>query len=283
MRHIISLTTIPPRFGLIGATLASLLAQKARPESIRLYVPRHYRRFGSYDGALPEVPEGVTIVRVDEDLGPATKVLPAARDLRGQAVDILYCDDDHHYLPDWSSRLLAGRKAHPDCAVAACGRSIASLGLPDFAPKPQPQAVRAPYITQQLGYQLRRLWSEWPRKGKPAPTLAPTFRAITRSGYVDFAEGFCGVALRGDFLDDAAFDIPPVLWSVDDIWLSGMLARQGVKIWGEAWSNRCRRVVPASDTQPLYTANIEGAGRAEANRACAIYMQRTYGIWGGAG
>ena len=34
-------------------------------------------------GGLPEVPEGVRIVRVEEDLGPATKVLPAAQAWRG--------------------------------------------------------------------------------------------------------------------------------------------------------------------------------------------------------
>lgn len=50
------------------------------------------------------MPAGVAILRVEDDLGPATKALYAARDLRGQAVDIVYGDDDHHYLPDWSQR-----------------------------------------------------------------------------------------------------------------------------------------------------------------------------------
>lgn len=281
MRHIISLSTIPPRFGHIGATLASLLAQKARPEAIRLYIPRRYRRFADYDGSLPAVPDGVTIVRVDDDLGPATKVLYAARDLRGQAVDILYCDDDRCYLPDWSSRLLRARAARPDDAVAAGGRSLASLNLPDYHPKPHPQAVLAPSGKDQMGFQLRWLWMSLRRLAGTPITLSAPFKTIDRSGYVDVAQGFAGVAIRPDFLDDPAFDIPPVLWSVDDIWLSGEMARLGVRIWAEAGANRSRAVLAAGSTRPLFKAVIEGANRDDANLACALHMQRTYGIWGG--
>jgi hypothetical protein len=281
MRHIISLSTIPPRFGLIGAALASLLAQKARPEAIRLYIPRRYRRFGDYDGSLPAVPDGVTIVQVDDDLGPATKVLYAARDLRGQAVDILYCDDDRCYLPDWSTRLLRTRAARPGDAVAAAGRSVASLNLPDYGPKPQPQAVPAPFGKDQMGYQLRLLWSGVRRLAGAPVTLSAPFKTIARSGYVDIAEGFAGVAIRPDFLDDMAFEIPPVLWSVDDVWLSGVMARLGVRIWAEAGANRSQAVLAAGSTRPLFREVIEGANRDDANMACARHLQRTYGIWGG--
>ena len=79
MRHVITLSTIPPRFAGIGPALRSLVAQRSRPEAVELYIPRSYRRFPDWGGGLPEVPEGVRIVRVDEDLGPATKILPAAR------------------------------------------------------------------------------------------------------------------------------------------------------------------------------------------------------------
>ena len=283
MRHIISLSTIPPRFGLIGGTLASLLQQKRRPEAIRLYIPRAYRRFPDYAGEVPQVPDGVEVVRVDDDLGPASKVLFAARDLRGQAVDILYCDDDHHYSPGWSAGLLAGRARHPEAAVAAAGRTVASLQLPDNHPKPQPQARHAPVLNERLGFQLRRLWAEYRhRKGPPMPFGIP-FRTVVRSGYTDIAEGYRGVAIRPDFLDDVAFEIPPVMWSVDDIWLSGMMARRGIDIWAEAGPVRGRVIVQASAAVPLFLAEIDGARRREANRACALYLQRTYGIWGGAG
>ncbi len=90
MRHIISLTAIPPRFADLGLTLHSLLRQKSRPEAVELWIPHSYRRFPQWGGGLPDVPEGVTLRRVDVDYGPATKVLPALRERRGQAVEILY-------------------------------------------------------------------------------------------------------------------------------------------------------------------------------------------------
>jgi len=279
MRHIISLTAVPPRFAMLGPALASLMAQRRRAEAVRLYLPMTYRRYPGYAGALPEVPEGVTIVRVEADLGPATKVLHAARDLRGQGVDIVYGDDDHHYLPDWSERLLTARAAHPDCAVAACGTFLGVLGRPDPAQRPQPQAVKSPPIRQQFGFQLRRLIMGMAHGGRANLPMNPPFRCVEQSGFVDVAEGFAGVAISPDFLDDAAFDIPAHLASVDDVWLSGHLARRGIGIWAEAGANRFRTLRAVSATDALHTARVAGAGRLEANRACIDHMRRVWGVW----
>lgn len=89
---IISLTAIPSRFAGFTPTQESLLAQGAN--MVRLHIPRSYRRFPDWDGNLLKVPAGVSIVRCNTDLGPATKVLPATQDLRGQDAQILFCDDD---------------------------------------------------------------------------------------------------------------------------------------------------------------------------------------------
>ena len=78
---IVSLSSIPPRFHKIGATLQALLGQSARIDRICLYIPEVYRRFPDWDGSLPEVPEGIEIHRTEADLGPATKVLAAAAHL----------------------------------------------------------------------------------------------------------------------------------------------------------------------------------------------------------
>ena len=103
VRHIITLSTIPPRFAGIGGTLRSLVRQSSRPEAIELYVPAAYRRFPEWGGALPEVPPGVRIIRTPQDFGPATKILPAARAYRGQEVELLYADDDQCYQPGWAA------------------------------------------------------------------------------------------------------------------------------------------------------------------------------------
>lgn len=281
MRHVITLTTIPPRFASLGPTLAALVRQRSRPEAVLLYLPRRYRRFPGYAGALPEVPEGVTVVQVDADIGPASKVLFAARDYLGQPVDLIYCDDDHIYGPGWSAGLLAARARHPEAAVAAAATTLAAMGRPAPVTGPLPRAVCAVPHTEQMRFRLHRAALALRHGGRGRIPLMAPFRMIDRAGYVDFAEGYGGVAVRPEFFDAAAFDIPPVLWSVDDVWLAGHLERRGIPIWAEPGLNRGRARHAVSRTDPLYAAIIQGTGRRDANRACIDHFRQTYGIWGG--
>jgi hypothetical protein len=92
-RLIISLTTIPPRFPYLLENLKCLLRQTALVESINLYIPRTYRRFTYSTKQIPSLPEGVALHIIDEDLGPATKILPACKQYKGQDVFILFGDD----------------------------------------------------------------------------------------------------------------------------------------------------------------------------------------------
>jgi hypothetical protein len=280
VRHIITLSTIPPRFAGIGPTLRSLVAQRSRPEAIELWIPHSYRRFPQWGGALPEVPEGVTLRRVEVDLGPATKVLPAIRERRGQAVEVLFGDDDRYFEPDWSARFLTVRKEHPDAALCATGTTVALVGGGWVAKQPLPRAVPAPPAHEQLGVLVRRLLGK-ALSGPNGPKVAPRADMIAQSGYLDIAEGFRGVMVRPEFLDDLVYEIPPVLWTVDDVWISGHLTRRGVPIWADRRLNRVSMIRAQSAAAPLYKATIEGADRAAANLACVQYMQQTYGIWGG--
>ncbi len=279
MRHVITLSTIPPRFAGIGPALRSLVAQRSRPEAVELYIPRSYRRFPDWGGGLPEVPEGVRIVRVDEDLGPATKILPAARAWRGTGVELIYLDDDRIYDPTMAQTCLALRKRHPGTALCGAGFSLAERYGYAVSDGPQPRAVKAADPRQQAGFQLRKLWLTLNARGKV--TRAPYWRRFDRSGYVDIAEGLGGVMVQPEFFDDAAFAIPPILWTVDDIWLSGTLARRGIPIWVDCRLRKIRTMIDVSLTDPLYKLVVEGVGRLEADRACIEHMRRTYGIWGG--
>ena len=107
---IISLTTIPPRFKYVQECLWSLLVQTAEVAAVNLYIPRGYKRFGYAESDLPKLPNGVNLRVVDEDLGPATKILPACREYLGQDVFILCCDDDKIYDRDWAQRFLNASK-----------------------------------------------------------------------------------------------------------------------------------------------------------------------------
>ena len=203
--YAISLSSIPPRFDRLAPVLHSLLTQRPAPAQVILCLPARYRRFpGSFD--IPSLPDGVTLMAADDDLGPATKVLPAARALAGRLGALIYCDDDWLAQPGWAAALLAASR--PGHAVTGAGFGVERL------------------------------------KRRPAPGSTGT----------DIAQGFSGVLIDPAWLSDPETAPPPPARMVDDIWLSGHLARQGI---------------------PVLTA---AHARARANRACADLLHARYGI-----
>jgi hypothetical protein len=264
---IISLTAIPPRFPYLHETLNSLLQQKTAVASINLYLPRHYRRFDWDFSVLPAVPEGIHIRLIDRDLGPASKVLPAVKEYRGQDVNILFCDDDKVYDPHWAQRFVEASLAHPDCCIVEEGGDVCDYSRHAHRGARQPRSERR---IKNMSYRLKRLASLglWkPRKN-------------TRSGYVDMLEGWGGVLVRPSFFTEAAFQIPEILWMVDDIWLSGQLAINRVPIWlnGED-SLRTKGNSNEVKSASLRKLVHEGHGRTQANQACVDYFRDLYHIW----
>lgn len=118
----ICLTTIPPRFPGLARTTECLLAQSITARVV-VCIPKAYRRFpGPVE--VPSLPIGVIVARPPNDHGPATKLLGCLND--PDASDILYCDDDWEYGPDWAARLVAARQS-PCVAVAASAFSVDRL------------------------------------------------------------------------------------------------------------------------------------------------------------
>jgi hypothetical protein len=162
----------------------------------------------------------------------------------------------------------------PGTCIAPLSLEFSDMTLPDpHLRQPRVQRFRKglDYRTKRIRQQMRHLLTG---QREPKPDR-PRFGA---AGYAAFAEGCGGVLIRPEFLDNEMFDVPPVLWSVDDIWLSGQMERLGVPIWTPA-----NFPVPQHDGQneiePLYLAVIDGLGRHDANIACVRHMQNTYGIW----
>jgi hypothetical protein len=112
--YAIALTTIPPRFPTLPRVLAALTAQVVRPEAIFITIPKTYARFDP--APLPALPFEVTLLRPERDPGPVGKLLPAAADYDG---DILICDDDWLYAPDWSAAFLAARETQGGALAAS--------------------------------------------------------------------------------------------------------------------------------------------------------------------
>ncbi|MGR3635083.1 MAG: glycosyltransferase family A protein [Shimia sp.] len=280
--YIISLSSIPPRFADLGDTLESLLAQTVPAERVILYLSRSYRRFPEWDGALPEVPHGVEIRLVDEDFGPATKVLPAVREFTGQDLEILFCDDDQVYRPHLAEHLLRERGRRPNDVICVSGMETypALEGARRNLRLPRRRFL---WRTTNPRWQARRLWWRIKARFGGAAYVQPPARVTLRTGYADGFEGYMGVMLRPEFLPSEVFDISEVAWSVDDVWLSGHVTRQGHGIWvtGGIIDRMLTPIRKPShlDETALNQTAIGGLGRDAANLETVRYFQRTYGIW----
>ncbi len=274
---ILTMSTIPPRFGDVYASLERLRRQTVRPDRIILYVPQRYRRFPDYDGSLPRVPEGVEIRRPDTDFGPASKILHAAEEFKGQDVDILFCDDDVVYPRTWIAAFLRERRRQPEGALAVLGFEAFKLGPATMERQHLPRALNHWRITD-VEFQAKMLWYDFRTKFFTRPTLRPARRMYLRAGYQDIFEGVGGVMVHPDFFDAEAYDIPEVMWTVDDVWLSGMLARRGIPIW--VLAHRYTQVpVKTAGVSALAESVIDGADRHAANKICFDYLRKEYGIW----
>lgn len=190
-RIVISLTTTPARLARILPVLHSLLEQTCPADRIVLALPARSRRTGAAYPAPPPLPAGVDILDC-EDEGPATKLLPALR-AEPDAL-IVVVDDDVIYPKDFIANLLAAHRQQPHAALGLRGWRLES-GV-------DPRDYDHVFTT-----------------------------AIREAEPVDVLLGTWGYLIPPHAFDNAIFDFdgyPPEVRWVDDVWVSGHLARRGV-------------------------------------------------------
>lgn len=197
MSLVVSLSSIPPRFDKLEPVLNALLAQTAKIDEIRLYLPKTYRRFPDYDGSLPDVPRGVRIMRPNDDLGPASKVLFAADDLRGTDCNIIYCDDDRVYGPNWFSRILAAQKGREAECLVTASLALAHFG---FQPRcdrlPRVRKTKMP-IGNAYGLIRRKIKQVATGVTDPKPPIKHQFK---KAGYSEYCRRFWCCSGQARFL-----------------------------------------------------------------------------------
>lgn len=273
---VVSLSTIPPRFKYIGRTLCCLLNQKWPADEIQLFVPRSYKRFPQHSFSIPEVPNGITVKIVDQDMGPATKVLYCVREHWGTKTRIIYCDDDR--IPDqyWLQSFVKASENNPDKAVVSTGWHLKRYGISTQFTR-LPRAVKLNVI-ENYEYIGRRIKQKIKEIIFQRSFQKPSRINCKQSGYIDIAAGYGGVSIKPEFLGSNAFEIPHVVWTVDDVWLSGMMECSGIGIWQD---NSIRVPVNLSDegVAGLGGSVIEGHNRHSANKFGINYFQEKYSIW----
>lgn len=88
------------------------------------------------------------------------------------------------------------------------------------------------------------------------------------------------MVVRPEFFDEIAFDIPNEAFHVDDVWLSGALARKGIGIWLVA--NQYEPKTTDADRQDaLYRHRVAEKGRVELDATAIEMLRQRWGIWGG--
>lgn len=98
------------------------------------------------------------------------------------------------------------------------------------------------------------------------------------SGFRDIAMGFAGVAVDPAWLSGPQVAPPEAAFAADDLWLSGHLARQGIRV--RTCPDARDGMVPAfHDDFALQDAFIGGRNRRMAYKDCADILTERYGIW----
>jgi hypothetical protein len=263
-KTVISLTTIPTRLNTLIKTLSSLLRQTTRADEIILWIPYDYTQRGfECPFTIPNLPNGVTVMRCNRDYGPATKVLPTVELYKTEDVIIVYCDDDRSYHEQWLETLLNYSDKFPHDCIATSGYNI--------------KKVEYKYQYKHRGniFEIINVIS----LGYYRKTYRQALRDCTPTmGYIDICQGFGGVLVKPSFFSASAFEIPEEFWQVDDIWLSGQLKLNGVSIRKVA-EGPMTDVTAAAEISPLVKQSFNGIDRVNADLACVNYFKKNYGIW----
>ena len=269
---ILSFSSIPSRFGELSDTVESILRQKVKPDRIEVYIPHSYRRFPDWDGTLPSLPEEFNIVRIENDYGPASKVLPAIERYYDDNVDLVYCDDDRVYPANWLSALVKERQRRPHDAIANWGFMVTKRSF-----LRSPIRLRSVFDLPYRYNKIRDTIHHW-RTGEPKRKQERVWRYLRDGGFIDIMEGFAGCMIKPKMYDPDVFNIPEKIWAVDDIWLSGMLAKNGRNIWLNTRDGRVS-IKDNDGMDALAFSILDGMNRSEANQYAIEYFREKYGIW----
>jgi hypothetical protein len=212
-RVIVSLSTVPGRIDNLRPTIRSLLKQTRPPDEIVLTIPefsiREQRPYvvAEYLLRLPRL----RILHCGNDWGPATKFIPVVREElvagRGDTL-IMVVDDDRIYPHDALETYLYYSKRLPEAALCFRGAAM-------------PQTLDWRDARMIKGNELRE-----PR----------TLAVITGCG---------SYLIQPRFFDESLWDYskaPPAAFYMDDIWISGWLARRNVKRYAVPTSTMMRSV-----------------------------------------
>lgn len=122
MRVVASFTTLPSRYDILYQSMQSLLKNTIPPDVIYLAIPKRARRLNQEYPPLPEkIQQICTVVLMDQDYGPISKIYGALMSEDDPNTLILSCDDDVLFAQDHIAKLLIHHQQHPSAAICGTG------------------------------------------------------------------------------------------------------------------------------------------------------------------
>lgn len=216
---VISMTTIPERINKLKSTLSSLLSQNVKVDSIYINIP-----FKTLKGKKYIIPQwlkklkNVTIKRLDHDYGPATKLLPTLKYVNKSTI-IIVVDDDVIY-----------------------GSNLVNNYVKTFYKRREREALTL------FGFRIKNLQLE-----KDFIQKFPEPFRMRKDRYVDVVSGHNSFLVTPEMYTLDVFDYSKApkeaVW-VDDIWFSGWLKYNNIKIYGIGFKNQ---VIPIANITTLFT------------------------------
>ena len=246
-RVIASLSTVPGRINNLTATIRSLLKQTRPPDEILLAVPEFSIREGrpyvvpDYLLRLPRL----RILSSRKDWGPATKFIPVVREElaagRGDTL-IMVVDDDRIYPRDALATYL-----HYSTQLAGAALCFRGAAMPRTFDWRDARMIK--------GNELRE-----PR----------VVAVITGCG---------SYLIQPRFFDESLWDYskaPPAAFYMDDIWISGWLARRNVKRYAVPTSTMMRSVWRQRRTLSLHDVPN---GRQQNNNETIAFFRDSWDVF----
>ena len=199
---IVSMSVLPSRFKGLLPTINSLTDQSVLPEKIVINLPRFFKR-DKTDFEIPEYVENHPLIEInwiENDLGPATKLLPTIEFYEHNPDRlIVVVDDDQIYSREMVENYVRHEQQLPNAAMTLSGWTV-------------PDSYNHADKEQRYGGIVR-----FYRKDT----------SVSEPIRVDCLQGAASFAVKPKFFDKKVFDFdsaPEEAFFVDDIWVSGNLA-----------------------------------------------------------
>lgn len=130
IRVVATFTTLPDRYHILRDSLTSMKNQDYPLDAIYLGLPKKARRLNKEYPPLPDdIAKMCTVVPVDIDYGPLTKIYGGLVSETDPNTLIISCDDDTIHEPNLVRKLVEHHLEHPDSAICGTGALI-GRGLP---------------------------------------------------------------------------------------------------------------------------------------------------------